>query len=201
MIEDGGKTKGVEGCSSSIKRLISPPQESNNAKKPRTINSPAKRTLLSPTSVKLKVTRPMIGPLKTSHFSRKEPEGHSRGTEVVSNDNRNKMLSLKSVWKRDMKEGAKNGNDSGFTVITEQKATEAKASGNPHTHSGNTLTAHTHKPVAQTITPATHTSGEMDLNKRGATGTAMTSSNGDEDNATSSDQRQAGGTLIHFDYN
>ncbi|XP_036952472.1 DNA replication ATP-dependent helicase/nuclease DNA2 [Acanthopagrus latus] len=193
MIEDGGKTKGVEGCSSSIKRLISPPQESNNAKKPRTINSPAKRTLLSPTSVNLKVTRPMIGPLKTSHFSRKEPEGHSRGTEVVSNDNRNKMLSLKSVWKRDMKEGAKNGNDSGFTVITEQKATEAKASGNPHTHSGNTLTVHTHKPVAQTITPATHTSGEMDLNKRGATGTAMTSSNGDEDNATSSDQRQAGG--------
>lgn len=111
------------------------------------------------------------------------------------------MLSLKSVWKRDVKGRAKNENDSGFTVITVQKATEVKASGNPHTHLGNTLTAHTHKPVAQTITPATHTSGETDLNERGAKGTAMTSSNGDEDSMTSSDQGQAGGTLIHFDYN
>ncbi|XP_073321000.1 DNA replication ATP-dependent helicase/nuclease DNA2 [Pagrus major] len=195
MIKDGGKTKREEGCSGSIKRLISPPQESHNAKKPRTINSPARRIALSPTSVNLKVTRPMIGPLKTPHFSSDQPEGHSRGTEVVSNDNKNKTTSLKSVWKRDTEERDKNERDSGFTVITEQKANEVKASGNPHTRPDNTLTltAHMHKPVAQTTTPAMQTSAEMDLNERRATRTTVTSSNGDGDNVTSSDQGQAGG--------
>lgn len=99
-----------------------------------------------------------------------------------------------------------NQNDSDFTVITEQKATEAKASGNPHTRldkDTHTRTADVHKPSAQTITPVTQRSakeGEIDLNKKGATArTAVTSSNGDGDNVTSSDQERAGGTLMNFD--
>ncbi|XP_078107030.1 DNA replication ATP-dependent helicase/nuclease DNA2-like [Sander vitreus] len=194
MTEEGGKTKREEGCSGSVKRLISPPQESHKAKRPRNANPPAQRTALSPTGSNLKVTRPLIGPLKTPHFSSdqsEKSEGHTRGTEVVFNENN--CFGEQRRHMRDEEE-----EDSGFTVITEQKATGDKANGNPHTcldKDTHTLTAHMHKPSVQAITPTTQSSakeGEIDLFKLGATSTAMTSSNGDGDNVTSSDQGRAG---------
>ncbi|XP_044065123.1 DNA replication ATP-dependent helicase/nuclease DNA2 [Siniperca chuatsi] len=190
MTKEGGKTKREEGCSGSLKRLFSPPQESHNAKRPRTANLAAQRTTLSPTA-----TRPVIGPVKTPHFSSDQSEGHSRGTEEVFNDNKYKVMSLKSVSchyfgeQRKHKEGRdEKEKDCGFTVITEEKA-----SGDPHT----CLDKDT-QPSAQTIAPAMQKSvkeGEIDLNKKGATRTAMTSSNGNRDNVTSSDQERAGGMM------
>ncbi|XP_028459168.1 DNA replication ATP-dependent helicase/nuclease DNA2 isoform X2 [Perca flavescens] len=194
MTEKGGKTKREEGCSGSVKRLISPPQESHEAKRPRNANPPAQRTVLSPTGSNLKVTRPLIGLLKTPYFSSDQSErseGHTRGTEVVFNENKNSFVEQRR--RRDEEE-----EDSGFTVITEQKATGVKANGNPHTcldKDTHTLTAHMHKPSFQAITPTTQRSakeGEIDLIKLGATRTTMTSSNGDGDNVTSSDQGRAG---------
>ncbi|XP_076582041.1 DNA replication ATP-dependent helicase/nuclease DNA2 [Chaetodon auriga] len=198
MTKDGGKTKREEGCSSAIKRLLSPPPESHNAKKPKTANPPVQRTVLSPRGSNMKVTRPVIGPEKTLHSSNDWSDAHSGGSEMIFNDNKNKIMSLTSVWRRDVKEGVENRKDCGFTVITEQKAAGAKASGNPQPRldeDAHTLTAHMDKPRAQTITPAAQRSakeGETDLNKKGATRAAITSSKGD--NETSSDQRQAGGT-------
>ncbi|XP_029284528.1 LOW QUALITY PROTEIN: DNA replication ATP-dependent helicase/nuclease DNA2 [Cottoperca gobio] len=127
--EEGGKTKWIERFPGSVKRLISPPPESHNAKRPRNANPPAQRTALS------------------------------------------------------------------FTVITEQKA-----NGNPHIHldtDTRTLSAHMHKPSAQTIPPATQRSakgGDIDLNKAGGTRAAMTSSNGDGENVTSDEQRSGENT-------
>lgn len=113
------------------------------------------------------------------------------------------MTFLKSVWKRDIEEQNKNEIDSGFTLITEQNAPEAKASESPNAHldmDTRTLTAHMHKPSTKTDTHAMQSAKEEEiaLNKKGATTTAMTSLNGDRDNGTSSDQERAGGILIHF---
>ncbi|XP_034727332.1 DNA replication ATP-dependent helicase/nuclease DNA2 isoform X2 [Etheostoma cragini] len=198
MTEEGKKTKREEGCPGSVKRLISPPQESLKAKRPRNAKPPAHRTGLSPTGSNLKVTRPLIGPLKTPHFSSDQSErseGHTRETEVVFNEIKNSFGEQRGHKKGSDEEEE----DSGFTVITEQKATGAKANGNPHTcldKDTHTLTAHMHKPSVQAITPTTQRSangGENDVIRLGATRTAMTSSNGDGDNVTSLDQGQAGG--------
>lgn len=201
MTEEGGRTKREEGCSGSVKRLISPPQESHNPKRPRTANP--QRTALSPTGGNPKVTRPVIGPVKTPHFSSDQSEGHSRGTEVVFNDNKNKMKSPKSVschsfgeQRKHQEERDENEKDSGFTLITAQKAT---ASGNPPTRLDKDTHTLSAQPSAQTITPVTQRSaeeGEIDLNEKGATRAAV---NRDGDKATSSDQERAGGTLTHFD--
>ncbi|XP_068587225.1 DNA replication ATP-dependent helicase/nuclease DNA2 isoform X1 [Cebidichthys violaceus] len=183
MTEEGRKTKWEEGCSGSVKRVISPPQESHNAKRPRNVNMQAQRAVLSPTGSNVKATRPLIGTLKTPHFSRNQSQGHSRSTEVVFNGNRNSFgEQRKHQNKRNEYEKV-----SGFTVITEQKVTEVKDT--------RTVIAYMHKPTAQTITPAMKRSakgGEIDLNKEGATATAMTSSNEDRDNGTSLNQDRAG---------
>ncbi|XP_070763238.1 DNA replication ATP-dependent helicase/nuclease DNA2 [Enoplosus armatus] len=199
MTKERGNTKREDRCSGSLKRLFSPPQESHNAKRPRTADPPGQRTALSPTGSNLKVARPVIGPLKTPHFSSNQFKGHSRGTGVVFNGNENKMMSLKSASchsfgeQRKHEEGRdEKETDSGFTVITEQKTTEEKANGNPHTHLDKDTLTLTGQPTAQTITPATQ-EREIDLKRNGATRTAMTSSNGDGDNVTSSDQERAGG--------
>ncbi|XP_068443578.1 DNA replication ATP-dependent helicase/nuclease DNA2 isoform X2 [Clinocottus analis] len=173
MTKEGRRTKREEGCSLSVKRVISP-QESHNAKRQRNVNIQAQGTVLSPT-----VVGPVIGILKTAHFSSEgqseRSESHSRGTEVVFFDNRNSFgEQRKHQDKRNEYE-----KDSGFTVITEQKATEVKEA--------HPLIAHRHKPSAQTIIPAAKR-GE----KEGATVTAMTSSNVDKQNVTSSDQDRAG---------
>ncbi|XP_038557223.1 DNA replication ATP-dependent helicase/nuclease DNA2 [Micropterus salmoides] len=189
--KEGGKTKREEGFSTSLKRLFSPPQESHNAKRPRTANPLAQRNALSPTGSNLKVTRPVIGPVKTPHFPTDQSEGHSRDTEAVINGNKHKTMSLKSASFHSFGEQRKHeekGNDCGFTVITEQTASEVKADGNTHAClDENTLTA---QPSAQTITPAPQRrEGEIDLNKRGAT-----RRNGDGDNMTTSDRERAAAT-------
>ncbi|XP_031702307.1 DNA replication ATP-dependent helicase/nuclease DNA2 isoform X2 [Anarrhichthys ocellatus] len=187
ITEEGRKPKWEEGCSGSVKRVISPPQASHNAKRPRNVNMQAHRSVLSPTGSNLKAARSVIGTLKTPRFSRVQSEGqsegHSRSTEVVFNGNKNSFGEQRK-HQNTMNEHEK---DSGFTVITEQKATEVKDT--------PTLIAHMHKPGAQTITAATKRGakgGEIDLNKAGATVTAMTSSNEDGDNVASSDQDRAG---------
>ncbi|XP_037603168.1 DNA replication ATP-dependent helicase/nuclease DNA2 [Sebastes umbrosus] len=196
MTKDGGTTKREDGWCGSVKRLISPPQESQNAKRTRNANPQAQRTALSPAGNNLKVTRPVIGLLKTPHVSSDQSEGHSRSTEVVFNDNKNSFVEQR----KHQKERDENERESGFTVITEPKTTEATASGNPHTRleeDTHILTAHMHKPCAQTITSAMQRStkeGEIDLNKAGTTTTAMRSSKGDRENLTSSDQERAEGT-------
>nr|XP_046240389.1 DNA replication ATP-dependent helicase/nuclease DNA2 isoform X2 [Scatophagus argus] len=200
ITEDGGKTRRERGWAGSLKRLISPPQESCNAKRPRTAISTVQRAVLSPMGSSLKVSRPVIGPLKTTHFSSDRSDGHSKDTEVAFKDNKNKTMLLKSIWERDMEEKDKNEKISEFTVITAQKATEASASGNsyiPPDKDTHIPTADTHKSREQTTTPAVQISskeGETDLEKKGATKTAVTSSNGDEDNVASSEQEQTGGT-------
>lgn len=197
-----------------MKRLFSPPEESQNAKRPRTVNPSAQRTVMSPIDNKIiKVTRPVKKPHFSSDQSERSEGGSfglssSRGNEVVFNDNRKNTALLKSF--RSLKEQTqqqeeidKNERDSGFTVITEQKAAEGRASERPHTRldkDTRTLTARMHNPSTQAVTPAPQRSekeGEVDLNKKGAATTAMISSNGDGGNVTSSDQEQAGGTVVH----
>lgn len=39
MTEEGGRIKREGGCSGSLKRLFSPPEETHNAKRPRTVNT------------------------------------------------------------------------------------------------------------------------------------------------------------------
>ncbi|XP_035007188.2 DNA replication ATP-dependent helicase/nuclease DNA2 [Hippoglossus stenolepis] len=178
------RTKREEGCSVSIKRLFSPPEESHNAKRPRTIISPTGSNL----------TRSVIGHGRMPHFSSDQlksqserSEGHRRGAGVVFNDSRHPTVSLKSVscHRKHQEERDEAEKDSGFTVITEQKAAEANTTGNPHTRldkDAHTLTTAVHKPSAQTITPAPQAE---------AMRTAMTSPSGDK--GPSSNQDQAGG--------
>uniref|UniRef100_UPI0037E76A1C DNA replication ATP-dependent helicase/nuclease DNA2 n=1 Tax=Semicossyphus pulcher TaxID=241346 RepID=UPI0037E76A1C len=180
--EERGKTKREEGCSDYLKRLFSPPHESHNAKRPRTSNSPAQNTTLSPIGRNLKVTRPVIGPLKIPLLSCDRSEGHSRSTVPCH--------SL-GEQRKHQDETNKNEKDSFFTLLTEQKVSELKANDNPHTPLG-TRTA-TAQPSVQTITPAKQRSaeeGETDLNKNEAARTAMTSKGGGD---KSSDQERAGG--------
>ncbi|XP_040891636.1 DNA replication ATP-dependent helicase/nuclease DNA2 [Toxotes jaculatrix] len=200
MNDEGGRTKREERCSGSTKRLFSPPQESHNAKRARTV--------ISPTGSNLKVTRSVTDHGKTACFSSNQLEGHSRGTEVevVFNYKRSTTMPLKSVschslgthrkHQEDSDEGEKG---SSFTVITEQKAAEGKTSVNPHTRldkDTRTLTAHVHKPAAQMITPAPQKSAqevEVDTNEKEAIRTARTLPNGDRENVPSSNQEQTGG--------
>ncbi|KAM9366704.1 DNA replication ATP-dependent helicase/nuclease DNA2 [Symphorus nematophorus] len=137
VIEAGGKTKREEGCFASIKRLISPPHESHNVKRLRAANPPAQRNPLSPIRSNLKVTTAVISPLKTPHLSSDQSEGHNRYTDVVFDDNKNKTMALK----RDVEGRDKNEKVSGFSVITEQRAAEVKASANTHTHLDEGMTS------------------------------------------------------------
>ncbi|XP_053281949.1 DNA replication ATP-dependent helicase/nuclease DNA2 [Pleuronectes platessa] len=172
-------TKREEGCSGSIKRLFSPPEESHNAKRPRTIIGPTGSNL----------TRTVIGHGRMPHFSSDQSErseGHCRGTGVVFNYSRHPTVSLKSVscHRKHLEERDEAEKDSGFTVITEQKDTEAKTTGNPHTGLDKdtpTLTTAVHKPSAQSITPAPQAE---------ATRTAVTTPSGDKGPSSNQDQAE-----------
>lgn len=198
-------TKREEGVFGSVKRLFSPTEESHNAKRPR--------TGISPTGSNLKVTMTEKTPLFSSdqlEGQSERPEGHSKGTEVVFNDSRNttKSVSCRSLGghRKRQEERDEDEKDSGFTVITEQKAAEVKTNGNPHTllnKDTHTLTAHVHKPSAQTIAPEVQRSakeGKGDLNKEEATRTAITSQKGDKDEVPSSHQEQGGGMLTKLGF-
>ncbi|XP_071344217.1 DNA replication ATP-dependent helicase/nuclease DNA2 [Trachinotus anak] len=189
-------TKREEGCTDSRKRLFSPPEESHNAKRPR--------TMISASGSNLKVTKSAIGHGKTACFSSDQLKGqsersddHNRGTEVVFNDSRNTTMSLKSVScqslggnRKHQEENDEDERESGFTVVTNGNR---RTRLNEDTH---TLRAQVHEPRAQTITPAPQRSakeGEAHLNKEEAARAAMTLPNGDRDNVPSSNQEQAGG--------
>ena len=180
------RTKREGGCSGSIKRLFSPPEESHNAKRPRTIISLTGSNL----------TRSVLGHGRTPHFSSDQlecqserSEGHRLGTGVVFNESRHPTVSLKSVscHRKHQEERDEAEKDfTGFTVITEQRAVEVKTTGNPPTRLDTpTLTTAVHKPSAQTITPAPQAE---------ATRTAVTSQSGDK--GPSSNQDQAGGNIV-----
>ncbi|XP_056268651.1 DNA replication ATP-dependent helicase/nuclease DNA2 isoform X2 [Pseudoliparis swirei] len=182
MTEEGRRTKREEGCSDSVKRVISL-QECHSAKRPRNVNTRPQRTALSPTGGDLKGARPGIS--KTPHCSSDQSErseGHRRGTEVVFDDD-NSSLGEQRNHQSKINEYE---TDSGFTVITEQKATAVKDT--------RPLMAQVHRPRAQTVAPATKRSakgGEIDRNEAGATVTATTLSTEGGHNATSSDQDRA----------
>lgn len=145
-------------------------------------------------------------PVKTLHFSSDQSEGHSRGSRLAISNNENKMTCVKSVCKGGKVEGKeKKEMDSDFTVITEQKASEAKASESPESPpdvDSHAVTAHIHKPTYKTSVHAAQRSTkeeETDLNKnqKEAARTSVTSSNGGRDNGTSTNQEQAGGIQTH----
>lgn len=178
-----GKTKRELEFSGSIKRLISPPQESQDAKRSRTA------IILAQTAGNLNITGPVMTP---------QSEGHGIGDEVSGHDETTKETSLKSVWKRNVEVNVRNTMDSGFTLITEQKSTDTKAE-NLITR----LDVEVHQPSVQTTAHTaqdTTQERETDFNKRGITRTAVTSPNGDGDTVTSSDQEHAGGIVLDFVY-
>lgn len=181
MIKVEGKTKRELEFSGSIKRLISPPQESQDAKRSRT------GIILAQTAGNLSITRPVMTP---------QSEGHGIGDEVSGHDETTKETSLKSLWKRNVEVNVRNRMDSGFTLITEQKSTDTKAE-NLITR----LDVEVHQPSVQTTAHTaqdTTQERETDYNKRGITRTAVTSPNGDGDTVTSSDQEHVGGIVLDF---
>ncbi|KAM7423902.1 hypothetical protein PAMA_000323 [Pampus argenteus] len=188
MTEEGGRVKREEGCNGSLKRLFSPPEESQNAKRPRTTNPLAQRTVMSPIA-----NGPNPRPSDQSERSESQSFGFSsfRSNEVVFKDNRKNTTLLKcSTQEIDEDE-----TNSCFTVITEQQVAVGRASERPHTHT-RSLIDQMHKPSAQVVTPALQRStkeGEVDLIEKGATATAMISSDGDRGNVTKSNQEQTGG--------
>ncbi|XP_055363244.1 DNA replication ATP-dependent helicase/nuclease DNA2 isoform X2 [Betta splendens] len=197
-VETGGArtTKREEGCSGSLKRLFSPPDELHNTKRPRIV--------LSPKNSDLNQKRPLIGPLTMTRFPSDPSEGHSQGTELGYNDSRNTTVSLKPVsghsWgehstHQESKDRSRQG--SGFTLITEQKAAMVKRKVEPEVKlhldlNPNSLTADVLEVTAQTVTSAPQrTERETDTNKTEAMRTAVTSSAEVGHNVTSSDQEQA----------
>ncbi|KAM3624717.1 uncharacterized protein V6R79_000622 [Siganus canaliculatus] len=179
--EDGGKAKREEKCFSSIKRLLSPPEDSKNTKRPRTTDPPAQRPVLSPIGGNMNVPRPGIGPVRTSHLPSKQ---------LAENHGNNKTISLKSVCRTDVEAREECEKSCGFTVITEQ--TQVKAGGNAHIHPGEdpaAVAAHSHRPPAQTVKE-----DETHHDQTEVARTAVTSSKGDGNYVMSSHQKRAGAT-------
>lgn len=109
MTEGGQKPKRELEYSSSVKRVISPPQQSHSVKRSRIAFAPG------PMGCSPDLTRTE----NTFHLSNEQPEGIRRGAGVVSHGEE----------KRDVA----NKTDSGFTVRAEQKFPEGKACGSPGT--------------------------------------------------------------------
>lgn len=154
------------------KRLISPPEESHDAKKSMKSNALTKMTH------SLNVTRPV----KVA-----QSRIQNKGTEMFTRDNRtslgNGIVKKKKV----------------FTLITEQRPADAKACEKLHNHLGeiaHVVAAHVQK---YNLTTATHAAlktadeGRKDFNKKVAVRTVMNSSTGDQNNGTS---ERVEGTVI-----
>lgn len=103
MTEGGQKPKRELEYSSSVKRVISPPQETHSVKRSRSASAPV------PTGSCPEVTRPV----KTFHPSNEQPEAIGRGAGEVSRGEDKRDVGIET--------------DSGFTVIAEQKFPEEKA--------------------------------------------------------------------------
>ncbi|XP_041642860.1 DNA replication ATP-dependent helicase/nuclease DNA2 [Cheilinus undulatus] len=181
--EEGAKPKRKEGSSGSLKRLFSPTHEPHNAKRPRTANSMAKIPPPAPDSPiknNLTVTRPVIGSLKTPHQSERKQKNCEE-------------------------ERDENNKDSGFTVITEQKAFEFKSNKNAHARLNTdnraptgwagtlTNTAAVERSVRKIKTDYGEKEDETDLKNKEAARSTIQSSDGDRDKVGSSDQEQPRG--------
>ncbi|XP_029354201.1 DNA replication ATP-dependent helicase/nuclease DNA2 [Echeneis naucrates] len=190
MSSEGGRNKRKDGCTDARKRIFSPPKQSHNAKRPRTM-------------INQKATNNMIGHEKTPYISRDQlkeqserSEDHSPGTEGHFNHSRNTMSPLKSVschslgGHKHQKAREEEKGDSGFTVIT---------SGNPQTcleDDTHKFIAHLLKPRSQTVTPAPLRpvkDEEVDPSKKDIIRTANTSPTRDGESGHSSNQEQAEG--------
>lgn len=197
----GGTTRREDRFSGSLKRLFSPPEQSQNSKRPRTGNPSPPRAGISLAGSSTKGLRPLNRPLKTpcllSEKSTRQSESltdDSRGVGVDFNDTRNTLMSVQSVCGRQIKRQEEQGKkDSSFTVITELKQTEPKTNSNLHSSLSKdtcTVAARTHEPSAEVAKPAPRK--EFGLKEQETTKTLVT--DGDENKRTSSDQKQVGGT-------
>ncbi|XP_047437501.1 DNA replication ATP-dependent helicase/nuclease DNA2 isoform X2 [Mugil cephalus] len=172
MTDDGVRTNWRNGCSG--KRLFSPPEESNNAKRQRIANQFQPSAVISPKGCSIKIGKPVTGPQISSDPSAGRPEKLS--------------VSLHSLGEQKKHPEVQNRKASGFTVITEQKVTDLKT--NVHTRLETySVTDNIHKPSAQTVPPVPEI--ESALNVDEAKGTPMT--DGDKDKETSSNQEQGAG--------
>ncbi|XP_072236496.1 DNA replication ATP-dependent helicase/nuclease DNA2 [Leuresthes tenuis] len=200
MNEEARRTKREDGLSSSLKRLFSPPKESHNAKRARTAHPSPPRAAVSSTSSSVKVGVPLPGSVKTPHLSNDRSTGLSessagqrRDVEVDFSGSRRTVISHQSVSDHSMggrreRPEKRDEKDSGFTAITEMKATEAKS--NSLDEKTYIVTAHMLRPSPQTTSPALE--GEVELKEIETTRTRVKEEGGGL--KTSSEQQQAGGT-------
>ncbi|XP_023137538.2 DNA replication ATP-dependent helicase/nuclease DNA2 isoform X2 [Amphiprion ocellaris] len=212
MAEEGGRSRREDRWSGSIKRLLSPKEESNHAKRPRTANPSPPTTVINPTGSSVKGTRAVMDPVKAPHLSSGQSADqserlivHCRDTEVVLSD-KNVTVSLTSGFCQALGEKRKHEEeqdkkDSCFTMITEQKVSELKTNGNLHTgldKDSDGLTADVHQPSAPTLTPAP-TDGEDDLNEKESTRAPV--SDGDRDEAAGEEMLDEGWFAEQMEHN
>lgn len=139
VMEGGQKPKRELEYSSSVKRLLSPPQESNSVKRSRSDVESA------PLGSSGEVTRPV----KTFRLSNGQSDGIARGAGVVSHGDKGQT----SICRRDV------GLETGFTGIVEQRFREEKACGSPAAlHTANSAC----KPSADAPTRGVHRGGQQD---------------------------------------
>lgn len=138
-MEGGQKPKRELEYSSSVKRLLSPPQESNSVKRSRSDVESA------PLGSSGEVTRPV----KTFRLSNGQSDGIARGAGVVSHGDKGQT----SICRRDV------DLETGFTGIVEQRFREEKACGSPAAlHTANSAC----KPSADAPTRGVHRGGQQD---------------------------------------
>ncbi|XP_030580226.1 DNA replication ATP-dependent helicase/nuclease DNA2 isoform X2 [Archocentrus centrarchus] len=204
MTKDGGIPQREDRWSASTKRLFSPPEESHNAKRPRTASPSTTDAVISPKSRSLKLTHTMTEPEKTPTLSTDRSAGHSDKlvghsgcTEVVLHDSRStiKSVSSLSLGQQRKPQDDHDEKDPGFTLIMEQKADEVKTNKNLHTSlDKDALNPHVHETSTPAVTPALQGGSEERVfhpDEKETTRTPKTV--GDRDQETL-DQEQAGGT-------
>ncbi|KAM3876969.1 DNA replication ATP-dependent helicase/nuclease DNA2 [Diretmus argenteus] len=177
-----------EGRSGSPKRLLSSPEESHNAKRPRSTSTHALKPVTSdsPTMNALKVTRPATAPLNKPCFpsahiksngqsERSEGQGlglsFSGANQAVFSDSRKEVTSLKAVSvtedspqslgepRRCQEERAQDEEEPVFTVMAEQTHTHSSLDADKHTKADtHSLDTHMHKPNTNTAAVASQIS-------------------------------------------
>lgn len=204
MAKDGGKAKREHRTFGSMKRLFSPPEESHDAKRPRTTSPLTTGAVIMSRSLKERnsITEPEKTPSLPTERSAgcyDRSVGHSQGTELILNDGRSAIISVQSVSSLSLGQEKKpqqehDEQDSGFTLITEQTAAEAETSRKLHTSvEKDTPNAHVHETSAQAITPALHRGSKEREVHPNVKETIRTSKKvGDGDQKTQ-DQEQNGG--------
>lgn len=129
--EEGRRTKREDGWSGPLKRLLSPHEESQKAKKPKNIISLSSLAPMSnPSGRSLKPAVPAASIEKKSSSKSNGPLQHSRGAEAHFNPSRNILMQLNRVSGHHLEEKQMSVEDKrnlGFTAITEQKSPEMRS--------------------------------------------------------------------------